>query len=92
MVVLVSVISSFLYVGWSWIDLFFILIMYAGIVSTEKEIQKEEQRRENAAHVSADAPKVEKRKTSRATKVAFILFSIASLISAILNYFQLVNL
>ncbi|GMA99888.1 hypothetical protein [Pelosinus sp. IPA-1] len=92
MVVLASVLSGCLYNGWSWIYLFYILLMYVSIVTTEKEIQKEEQKHQNDYPVLDYKHKREKRKLSGTTKMFFILFSIASLISAILNYFQLVNL
>lgn len=92
MVILASVINGFLHNGWDWIDPLYVLIMYAGIIHTEKEIQKEEQECQKKSNELDANPKVAKRKISRTTKVAFILFSIASLISVILNYFRLINL
>jgi len=86
MIVLASVISSTIYIGWHWFGLFYIAIMYMGILTFEVEVKKEEQARQNNCQVLDGEHKEKKRKVSRTTRVAFIIVSIVSLIKIILSY------
>ena len=92
MTIVALVIVGSLYVGWSWIGLFFIFVVYIGIIAFEAEIQKEEETRQNNCQVLDGEHKKEKRQLSRTAKAAWIIFIIASLISAIINYLRLINL
>jgi len=86
MTIVALMIVGSLCVGWSWVYLFFIFMVYIGIITFEAEIQKEEQNRQNNSQVLDGEHKKKKRKLSRTAKVSFIIFIIASVIKVILSY------
>jgi len=92
MIALASIIGASLDAGWSWVYLFFVFMLYLAIEAFEAEIQKEEKTRPTHSQVLDGEHKKEKRQLSRTAKAAWIIFIIASLISAIINYLRLINL
>jgi len=65
MTVIVTIIGADLYVGWGWIDLFFIFMVYISIEAFEGEMQKEEQNQQNNCQGLDGKHKKEKSKLSR---------------------------
>ena len=83
--ILAHIIIGCLYNGWSWIYLFYILMIYISLEAFEAEMLQGEQNQQNNCQGLHGEHKKENRKLSRTAKVSFIIFIIASVIKVILS-------